>query len=202
MALKSSDDILHRHNATSSIMARRLHPEGIPNWMIMSKAGSPFLRRWIEKYKGEWDLNKDESIWDDHIWKEMAVETPSELAKGGDPNVMILNGHSWFYPLASEPDGDTTLKKLWFGTMYADALTADSINHSIPDNAVTPLALPKLNLQLQKLHITKSYDSLLFMLLVSIMAISLFLARSKKAVREGFWYAQERIERLRRQVFS
>ena len=105
-------------------MARRLSPEGVPNWLIMSKAGSPFLKEWMQKYEGEWDLSNDESTWKEDSWDKMAVETPTKLAENEDPDLMILDGHSWFYPLASDSNGDAMLKKLWFGKSW------DSIDES------------------------------------------------------------------------
>lgn len=124
VAIKSIDDILRGDNATSTVMARRLSPDGVPNWLIMSKPGGPFLKQWMQAYEGEWDLSWDESTWKDDSWEKMAVETPTKLAEIGGQGLVILDGHSWFYPLAAESDGDAALKKLWFGKSW------DSIDES------------------------------------------------------------------------
>lgn len=121
VAFAHSNDILKANHATSTILARRLHPEGVPNWLIMSKAGSPFLKRWMQAYEGDWDLVNDESTWKDDSWAKMTVDTPTSLVENGDLDVKVLDGHSWFYPLASEEDGDATLKKLWFGKSWETA---------------------------------------------------------------------------------
>ena len=118
VALKFSDDVLRGVNATSTVVAMRLNPEGVTNWMIMSQAGSPFLRRWLERYEGEVDPETGERIWNDEKWKEMEFEVPSELAVEPDLDVTVLNGHSWYYPLASEMEGGAPLKKLWFGKTW------------------------------------------------------------------------------------
>ncbi|KAL2044100.1 hypothetical protein ABVK25_012476 [Lepraria finkii] len=126
VALKSSDDVIFGNdNTTSTVLARRLNPEGIPNWMIMSKPGSPFLRRWLERYEGKVAPGTGERVWEDDMWKEMGFEVPTQLAMEENPGLaFVLDGHAWFYPLASEEEGDVPLKKLWFGKSW------DSIDES------------------------------------------------------------------------
>ena len=118
MALKSSNDVLLGENATSTVLATRLNPEGVPNWMIMSKPGSPFLRRWLQQFEGQLDPETNERIWNDENWKEMTFDVPTELSMEEDLDVTVLNGYSWYYPLASEAEGDIPLKKLWFGKSW------------------------------------------------------------------------------------
>ncbi len=124
VAFKPSDDVLRTNNAMSTIMARRLEPQGIPNWLIMSKAGSPFLKKWMREYKGEWDLSNDESTWKEDSWGKMSVDTPTGLAEDGALDLTISDGHAWFYPLASESDSDVSLQKLGFGKTW------DSVDES------------------------------------------------------------------------
>ena len=90
-------------------MAERLAPEGAPNWLIMSKPQSPFLKRWMDAYPSS-----------DRSFSHLATLTPYEFFKDRDPDLHVLGGHTWFYPLASDPDGDKTLKKLWFGKSWFD----------------------------------------------------------------------------------
>lgn len=89
-------------------MARRLDHESIPNWLIMSRPRAPFLKRWMLEYKG---------VHEQDGWQKLALKTPSDLAKD-DSDITVLDGHSWFYPIASDPDGDAALKKLWFGKTW------------------------------------------------------------------------------------
>jgi len=52
MALKSVDNIIDASDTTSAMMARQELPRNAAsNAMIIAKPGSPFLRRWMEKYK-------------------------------------------------------------------------------------------------------------------------------------------------------
>ena len=62
-------------------------------------------------YKGAWDQGD---------WKKLALQVPEALADDLDEDLTILDGYSWFYPLASEEDGDATLKRLWFGKSWDD----------------------------------------------------------------------------------
>ena len=110
IALKSSDDILQNNSTRPTIMATRAAHETIPNWLIMSRAKAPFLKRMMVEY------NK---VWKAGGWDKLALQSPSELAKD-DLDVTILDGHTWYYPLASEENGDVTLKKLWFGKSWSD----------------------------------------------------------------------------------
>ena len=108
IALKSSDDVIDAPATRATVMAKRINPEGVPNWMIMSKPESPFLRRWMEDYQEEKE------------WNALATYMPLELYRDHDPDLTVLGGHSWFYPLASDPDGDNMLKRLWFGKTWYD----------------------------------------------------------------------------------
>ncbi|KAG8532452.1 uncharacterized protein KY384_002329 [Bacidia gigantensis] len=107
IALRSSDGVLDS-TTRATIMAERLQPAGVPNWMIMSKPQSPFLMRWMEEYAEEKDF------------ATLATVTPFEFLKNRDPDLRVLDGRTWFYPLASSLDGDSSLKKLWFGKSWYD----------------------------------------------------------------------------------
>lgn len=54
IALKSSDDIIYSPDTKSTVLPRQaIYGQGkaVLNAMIMSKPGSPFLLRWMEKYR-------------------------------------------------------------------------------------------------------------------------------------------------------
>lgn len=59
-----------------------------------------------------------EGYQEDKEWNALNVQTPFDLHHDHDPDLTVLSGHSWFYPLASDPDADKTLKKLWFGKTW------------------------------------------------------------------------------------
>ena len=108
IALKSSDEILNASNTRATVMAERINPPGVPNWLIMSEPRSPFMQRWMEEYL----QNED--------WGSLATQAPLRLYREHDPDLTVLGGHTWFYPLASDLDGDTTLKTLWLGKTWYD----------------------------------------------------------------------------------
>ena len=108
IALRSVDKILDNRDSRPTIMAERMAPEGVPNWLIFSRAKSPFLKRWMEAYA------------EDKDWNELATRTTMEMLRGHDPHLQVMSGRSWFYPLASALDSDASLKKLWFGKSWHD----------------------------------------------------------------------------------
>jgi hypothetical protein len=112
IALKSSDDIIYNNATRSTVMALQHKGDGIPNGMIMSKPRSPFIKRWIEQYK---------EIKDHNVWDQLSTSRPHAMYTDMDPDLTVLDGQSWFYPLSSQSDGDTTLKMLWFGKSWHGA---------------------------------------------------------------------------------
>ena len=110
VALKSSDDILDDPETKSTVMAQRLDHDSIPNWLIMAKPKAPFIQHWMLEY-----VNAHE----EDGFQKLALITASQLAMERS-DITILDGHAWFYPLASNTDGDLTLKKLWLGKSWVD----------------------------------------------------------------------------------
>ena len=49
VALKSSDGAITDPTSRSTIMALPNKGAGLPSGMIMSKVGSPFLKRWMQQ---------------------------------------------------------------------------------------------------------------------------------------------------------
>lgn len=92
-------------------MALQQQGDGIPNGMIMSKPRSPFLKRWIEQYK---EIKQKDD------WDRLSTTLPHTMYTDMDPDLTALDGHSWFYPLSSQKNGDTSLKILWFGKSWYD----------------------------------------------------------------------------------
>lgn len=111
VALKSSDDVLYNPTTRATVMAMQHRGAGIPNGFMMSKPGSPFLKRWMQHYREIED--KDEKIWD-----RLSTTRPYTMHQDKDPDLTVLDGNSWFYPLSAEKEGDATLKMLWFGKSW------------------------------------------------------------------------------------
>lgn len=109
VALRSSDDVLDDPKTRSTVMAKRGNPESVPNWLIMSKPGSPFLKTWMQEYEGASD---------EQSWQQLATGTPWDLAKNNDPDVTVLSADTWFHPITTEPDLDSSLTKMWFGKSW------------------------------------------------------------------------------------
>ena len=50
VALKSLDEVIHNPTTRATVMAMQRLGEALPNSFIMSKTGSPFLQKWIQRY--------------------------------------------------------------------------------------------------------------------------------------------------------
>ena len=90
MALKSSDDVINDPKTRSAVLTA-LHggSEGlIVNAMIMAKAQSPFLQRWMKNYK-----NFDPGEWD-----HTSGRVPKQMYYAGDPDLTLLQPAAWLYP--------------------------------------------------------------------------------------------------------
>ncbi|KAF6232092.1 hypothetical protein HO173_009686 [Letharia columbiana] len=111
VALKSSDGVINDPTSRSTVMAMQKGSDGIPNGMIMSKAGSPFLKRWMQRYG---DVREKQN------WEDLSARTPYEMYQDKDPDLTVLDGHSWFYPLSYEDDSESALKSLAFGKSWQD----------------------------------------------------------------------------------
>ena len=111
MAFKSLDDVLYNPTTRATVMAMQHRGEALPNGFIASKPGSPFLKKWIQRY-GDVKIKKN--------WHELAAKTPYSMYLDKDPDLTVLNTKSWFYPLSAEEDGDATLKALWYGKSWHD----------------------------------------------------------------------------------
>lgn len=90
-------------------MAQQYRGDGLPNGFTMSKPRSPFLKRWIQQYReikttGDWD--------------QLSAAQPYAMWKDKDPDLTVLDGNAWYYPLSAERDSDATLKQLWFGKSW------------------------------------------------------------------------------------
>ena len=109
VALKSIADVLYNPTTRATVMAMQYRGEALPNGFIMSKPGSPFLKKWIQHY-GDVKIKKN--------WHELATTTPYSMYLDRDPDLTVLDRNSWFYPLSAEEDGDATLKALWFGKSW------------------------------------------------------------------------------------
>ena len=103
VALKSSDDVVYNNSTRSTVMALQHKGDGIPNGLIMSKPRSPFIERWIQQYK---------QIKNRNLWDQLSTSRPHAVYTDMDPDLTVLDGHSWFSPLSSQSDGDTSLKML------------------------------------------------------------------------------------------
>lgn len=114
VALKSLDDVINNPATRSTVMALQHHGGGIPNGFIMSKPGSPFLKRWL-KYYQETRYAKDEKIWD-----RLSTTRPYTMYQDKDPDLTVLSGKSWFYPLSAEAEVQAPLKAFWFGKSWHD----------------------------------------------------------------------------------
>lgn len=78
VALKSSDGVINDPTSRSTVMALQKGGDGIPNSMIMSKAGSPFLKRWMQRYG---DVREKQN------WEDLSARTPYEMYQDKDPDL-------------------------------------------------------------------------------------------------------------------
>lgn len=109
--LKSSDDVIYDNSTRATVMAQQYRGDDLPNGFIMSKPRSPFIKRWIQQYK---EVEKR------NIWDQLSATRPYAMWMNKDPDLTVLDGHAWFYPLSADEDGDVTLKQLWFGKSWHD----------------------------------------------------------------------------------
>ena len=133
--LKSSDDVIYGNATRATVMARQFRGHGLPNGMIMSKPRSPFIKRLIQEYK---DLENDKQ------WDELSATRPWQMWREQDPDLTVLDGHAWFYPLSAEKDGDATLKQLWFGKSWWDVEKSYGTHFWHPTAKFAELVTPKV----------------------------------------------------------
>jgi hypothetical protein len=133
--LKSSDDVIYDNSTRATVMAAQYRGDGLPNGFIMSKPTSPFLRRWIQQYR---DVKKKDN------WDELSATRPHAMWKDEDPDLTVLDGHAWFYPLSAERDGDATLKQLWFGKSWHDVEKSYGTHFWHPTEKFAKLVTPKI----------------------------------------------------------
>ena len=134
VALKSSDDVIYSNSTRSTVMALQHKGDGIPNGLIMSKPRSPFIKRWIQQYK---------QIKNQNVWDQLSTSRPHAMYTDMDPDLTVLDGHSWFYPLSSQSDGDTSLKMLWFGKSWHDVDKSYGTHFWHPTTKFAKLITPK-----------------------------------------------------------
>ena len=135
VALKSSDDILNDYATRSTVMALQYRGDGIPNGLIMSKAGSPFLLRWMRQYR---------EVKDRDNWDALSTSRPHLMSHDKDPDLTVLDGHTWFYPLSAEKNGDATLKMLWFGKTWHEIGKSYGTHFWHPKDDFASLITPKV----------------------------------------------------------
>ncbi|KAK3177040.1 hypothetical protein OEA41_008366 [Lepraria neglecta] len=116
LALKSSDDIIYSNKTRSTVMPRQhVSANTAANGVIMSKPHSPFLRRWIEKYK---DFKPTE-------WDHTSCTVLVEMWDAGEPDLTLLEEHAWMYPMVRHGGGresltDPMLATMWIGKSWWD----------------------------------------------------------------------------------
>jgi hypothetical protein len=117
IALKSSDDIIYSPDTKSTVLPRQaIYGQGkaVLNAMIMSKPGSPFLLRWMEKYK---ELDPSE-------WDRTSCLVPAEMWNAGEPELTLLHDRTWVYPQLRTNDELRTdrpaLSLMWVGKSWHD----------------------------------------------------------------------------------
>lgn len=87
----------------------------VANSVIMSKPHSPFLGRWMEKYK---DFKPTE-------WDHTSCTVPVEMWDAGEPDLTLLEEHAWMYPVVRHPGEresltDPMLATMWVGKSWWD----------------------------------------------------------------------------------
>ena len=116
LALKSSDEIIYSNKTRSTVMPRQhVSANTVSNAMIMSKPHSPFLHRWMEKYK---EFQPSE-------WDHTSCTVPVEMWDAGEPDLTLLEEHAWMYPMerfAGERESltDPMLATMWIGKSWYD----------------------------------------------------------------------------------
>ena len=111
VALKSLDDVIYSPTTRATVTAIQYRGDALPNGFIMSKPGSPFLKRWIQRYQEAKAKGN---------WNELATKIPYQMHLDNDPDLTVLGTQSWYYPLSAEKEGDAPLKTLWFGKSWHD----------------------------------------------------------------------------------
>ena len=116
LPLKSADEIIFDPTTKATVLAQQnpRYDHVVSNAMIMSKPGSPFIRRWMERYK---DFDPSE-------WDATSCKAPLEMADGGDPDLTIVGyrHRSWMYPMSGGRDvgPDPHLATMWLGKSWYD----------------------------------------------------------------------------------
>lgn len=108
---------------------------GTPNSFIMLKAGSPFLKRWMQFYS---DVEEKQN------WEDLSARTPYEMYQEKDPDLTVLNGDLWFCPPSSKEDSETTLKIWWFGKSWHDIEKSYGTHFWYPTEEFAKLFTPKV----------------------------------------------------------
>lgn len=118
IAFRSSDDVIDDPKTRSAVLARLNGDYGglVVNGMIMAKAQSPFIQRWMKKYEnfdpGEWDTTSG--------------TVPKQMYYAGDPDLTLLHPSTWLYPedhLREHRTWDTRqpyLTQMWIGKSWHD----------------------------------------------------------------------------------
>ena len=94
-------------------MTRQLSVAPLINAVIMSKAESPFLHRWMQAYR---DFNVSE-------WDHMTSWVPHDMFLSGEPDLTLLDDHAWMYPKRHGGADDTShphLSQMWTGKSWHD----------------------------------------------------------------------------------
>lgn len=107
IALRSSDDVLSLASRRATVMAEELGV-GLCNALIMSAPKAPFIRRWMEKYR----------YFNDISWNKHSVVLPYKMYIDGDPDITVLDSHTWFYPMYG--NDNRGLRTMWFGKSWWD----------------------------------------------------------------------------------
>ena len=118
MALKSSDDVIDDPKTRSAVLTGINGESGglIVNAMVMAKAQSPFLQRWMKRYK----------TFDPREWDSTSGAVPKQMYYAGDPDLTLLQPVAWLYPedhLREHRTWDTKqpyLTQMWIGKSWHD----------------------------------------------------------------------------------
>ena len=116
LALKSADELIYDNKTKATVLAKQnpRYDHSISNARIMSKAGSPFLQRWMEKYR---DFDPGE-------WDHTSCQVPLDMAEKGDPDLTVLDYRKgWMYPMLNdgrEVGPDPHLATMWLGKGWWD----------------------------------------------------------------------------------
>lgn len=106
VALKSSDPIIFNATTKSAVMAEQ-DSWSFGNAWFMARAASPFLKAWMQEYKG----------FNDSKWGDLSLGAPHRLYRAGGQDLTKLDYHTWYYPPCC---ADSSTQKLWFGQSFSD----------------------------------------------------------------------------------